>query len=98
METYGSDKPDRRFDLKIQHLNSTFKNTSFKVFQSVVSSGGTIRGFSAPAKASGEALSRTMLDKLIDVVKPFGAQGLIWMKMEGGNSNRQLRNLSVKMN
>ena len=32
MNTYGTDKPDRRYGLKLADFTETFRNSSFKVF------------------------------------------------------------------
>ena len=36
MGSYGSDKPDTRFDMKLVDLSEVFKNSSFKVFAGAV--------------------------------------------------------------
>ena len=47
MRRYGTDKPDLRFGLELEELTDVVKESGFKVFQSVVASGGTIKGFRA---------------------------------------------------
>ncbi len=81
MQLYGSDKPDRRFDLTIANLDPLFKQSEFKVFRKILDDGGTIRGFAAPQTSS---FSRSQLDKLVDVVKPLGIQGVVWVKWADG--------------
>ena len=39
---YGSDKPDLRFDMKINDVKEIFKNTEFKVFSNALSDNTTI--------------------------------------------------------
>ncbi len=77
-ETYGSDKPDTRFDLKFVKINELVENSGFKVFADVVKKGGVVAGFVAPQCAS---YSRSQLDNLTDFAKAFGAGGLVWMKV-----------------
>jgi aspartyl-tRNA synthetase len=42
IETYGSDKPDLRFDLKFTNINELVKDSGFKVFAEVVKKGGVV--------------------------------------------------------
>src|SRR5436189_3508918 len=36
IDTFGSDKPDRRFDMKLVDLGDVFRTSQFKVFQSAL--------------------------------------------------------------
>ena len=75
INTYGSDKPDLRFGMKIHQLNSVTQNRGFKVFDDAEYVGGIcVEGASN--------YSRKQLDKLIDFVKKpqIGAKGLIYAK------------------
>ncbi|GET30187.1 aspartate--tRNA ligase [Prolixibacter sp. SD074] len=75
MDKYGSDKPDIRFDMKIQDLTETVKGNGFKVFDGAEYIGGIC--------ASGAAsYSRKQLDALTDFVKrpQVGAKGLVYVK------------------
>ena len=80
MRRYGTDKPDLRFGLELEELTDVVKESGFKVFQSVVASGGTIKGFRAPG-CSG--YSRRQLDALIEFAKERGAKGLVTIALEG---------------
>ncbi len=77
MENYGSDKPDLRFDLKLEDVTDLVKDTEFGIFRKVLESNGTIKGFSAPGMAS---ISRKDLDDLTQFVIGQGAGGLAWLK------------------
>jgi len=85
IETYGSDKPDLRFDLKFTNVNELVRNTNFKVFSEMIKKGGVVAGFVAPKCAS---YSRSQLDGLTEFVKNLGAGGLVWIKVteEGAES------------
>ncbi|HEA83995.1 MAG TPA: aspartate--tRNA ligase [Thermodesulfobacterium geofontis] len=72
---YGTDRPDIRFDMKLKELSDLFKDTSFKVFRSVLDSGGVIKGLKAPAN-----FSRKELDELTGFAQEMGAKGLAWIK------------------
>ena len=75
---YGSDKPDLRFDMKIQDISSVFQNTEFSVFQNVLANQGVINCLIVKGKA--EQYSRKEIDKLTDFVKTYKASGLAWLK------------------
>lgn len=79
METYGSDKPDLRFDLKMKTLNPVFEKTTFKVFEDQIKNNGFITGMVAPNCGD---YTRNQLDVLTDFVKKLGAGGLIWMRVK----------------
>ena len=78
IEKYGSDKPDLRFDMKIEDLTSIFKNTEFGVFKSVIEEGGIINAI--VAKKAADKYSRKNIDTLTEFVKTYGATGLAYLK------------------
>ncbi len=78
METYGSDKPDTRFGLKLENINDIVGNSGFKVFSETVKKGGIVAGFVAPGCGS---YTRNQLDILTDYTKKLGAGGLVWMRV-----------------
>ncbi len=78
IEKYGSDKPDLRFDMKIEDLTSIFKNTEFGVFKSVIEEGGIINAI--VAKNAADKYSRKNIDTLTEFVKTYGATGLAYLK------------------
>ena len=45
MENYGNDKPDTRFELKLQNLSETVKGCGFKVFDGPLESDGIVNAF-----------------------------------------------------
>ncbi len=77
MAVYGSDKPDVRFDLRIQDVGSHFTESPFGIFREAVAHGGTVRGFVIPAAA---AASRRELDEIVEMAKQAGASGLIYLR------------------
>jgi aspartyl-tRNA synthetase len=76
---YGSDRPDRRIPIEIVDLGEVFASSEFKVFSGALSSGGTIRGFSA----TGE-FPRRRFDELTEKAQSLGAKGLVWGLVEEG--------------
>jgi len=77
METYGSDKPDTRFDMKITTLNELVQGSGFKVFSDNVAKGGTVAGIVVPG---GAAFTRNQMDNFVDYTKSLGVGGLAYIK------------------
>lgn len=81
MERFGSDKPDTRFGLELVQVSDVLADSTFKVFQGAIESGGKIALLNVKGKAA--TFSRKDIDKLTDFVKVYGAKGLAWVKVEG---------------
>ncbi len=84
METYGIDKPDIRFDMKLVNLNQTVKDVDFMVFKSALENNGYVKGINVKNQAS--HFSRKKIDQLTDLVKTYKAKGLAWMKVVNGKA------------
>ncbi|MEZ6141596.1 MAG: aspartate--tRNA ligase [Zavarzinella sp.] len=83
MRTYGSDKPDLRYDMKIVDISEIAGGTTFKVFQDCLTAGGVVRGLCA--KGAAGQFSNTDLKpggKLTKFVADYGAKGLAFLKVE----------------
>jgi aspartyl-tRNA synthetase len=78
MDTYGSDKPDTRFDVKIQDLGEVFADSSFKVFKGALDSGGVVKAINAKGLAD---ITRSQIDKLTDMARSYGAKGLAYIQV-----------------
>jgi len=78
METYGSDKPDLRFDMKFANLNEVAKGKGFSVFDD----SELIIGINA--KGQSKEYSNKAIKKLTEWVKrpQIGAKGLVYVKFE----------------
>ena len=84
METYGSDKPDLRYELKLIELKEYTNLSEFNAFNSVERVKGLV-------VKGGAKYSRKIIDDLTELVKKYKAKGLAWMKsnnngFEGGIS------------
>jgi aspartyl-tRNA synthetase len=81
MNSYGSDKPDLRFDMKIHDLTACAQGSGFSAFDGAAYIGAVC----APACAS---YTRKQLDELTAFVKrpQIGAQGLVYVKFNEDGS------------
>ena len=78
MNNYGSDKPDVRFDMKLQVISELVRDSDFGVFSSAVQSGGSVRCIVAKNAAS--TYTRKEIDKLTEYVRGIGAKGLAFVR------------------
>jgi len=81
IDTLGSDKPDRRFDMKLVDLGDVFRSSQFKVFQSALAAGGVVKAINAKNFAG---ITIGQIDELTAIAKTFGAKGLAFIKVENG--------------
>lgn len=81
METYGSDKPDLRFDMKLIDLSDELKNTEFGVFKNTLANGGVVKAIRVEKASS---LSRSQIDTFTEIAKGEGAGGLAYISYENG--------------
>ena len=72
METYGSDKPDLRFGMKLIELTDVFASTEFGVFKNA-------ECIKAICVKNGASLSRKQIDQFTDIAKSEGAGGLAYI-------------------
>jgi aspartyl-tRNA synthetase len=77
MESYGIDRPDLRYDLKIFDAGEVFAGSEFGITSSVLKSGGRVRGIRIPG---GATLSRKQVDEIETIAKTGGAGGLLRLK------------------
>ncbi|GAB4236289.1 MAG: aspartate--tRNA ligase [Chlamydiales bacterium] len=77
VETYGTDKPDLRFDLHLVDLREIAERSSFTIFHETLASGGIVKGFRVPKGAS---LTRRDIDQYTEFVGDLGIKGLAWIK------------------
>lgn len=76
MDTYGSDKPDLRYDLPLTDVSALARGCGFKVFEEALESGGTVRALRIPGGAS---LSRSEIDAWTELAKELKAKGLAYI-------------------
>lgn len=80
METYGSDKPDTRFDMTIRDVSALVPGCGFSVFENNVAQGGIVGGI--VAKQAAGRLSRKDIDALGEFVKTYHVKGLAWLSVQ----------------
>lgn len=81
IETYGSDKPDLRFDMKLIDLSDVLKDSGFGVFAKPIQEGGSVKAIRVEKGAS---LSRSQIDQFTEIAKSEGAGGLAYITYVGG--------------
>ncbi|MDI6832233.1 MAG: aspartate--tRNA ligase [Bacteroidales bacterium] len=102
METYGSDKPDLRFDMPIINLSDKLKGNGFKIFDESEYVGGLLL-------ANQPSVSRKHIDKFTEWVKnpQVGGSGLAYIRYVDGQikssisqffTNEFLQNVMISLN
>lgn len=81
LDRYGIDKPDTRFGMELADLTEEFRTSSFKVFSGAVASGGVVKALNAKGLAGA---TQGQLETMTECAKSFGAKGLAFIKVEGG--------------
>ena len=82
MNFYGSDKPDTRFEMKLNDITEVLRGTVMNMFNSVITEGGVVKCI--VVKNNADKYSRKDIDSLTESVKVFGAKGLAYLKYEDG--------------
>jgi len=75
---FGTDRPDLRFGLELVEITDLVRTVEFKVFREVAERGGMVKALRIP---DGNRLSRKDLDSMPEVVAPYGAKGVAWVKL-----------------
>ncbi len=77
MATYGSDKPDLRFEMRLHDFAPAFAGTEFKIFASALAAGKAVVGL---VDRGGASRSRREFDALAELAaSEWGAKGLAWL-------------------
>src|SRR6266446_952914 len=101
---FGIDKPDTRFEMELVDFTEEFRGSSCKVFSGTIANHGVIKAINAKGLA-GATQSQT--DGMTELAKNFGAKGLAYIKVEGGEwkspivkffSETEKASLSKKLN
>lgn len=81
MDQYGSDKPERRFEMKLTDCSDIFASSDFRVFSSAVAAGGVVKAINA----KGFSPSVGQIDSLTQTAVEAGAKGLAYIKVRDVN-------------
>jgi len=79
MNRFGSDKPDLRFGVELVDLSDVFASAQFKVFASVLQSGGRVKAINAKGLAG---VSAGVIDQWTDLAKEAGLGGLAFIRVQ----------------
>jgi len=81
LDRYGIDKPDTRFGMELADFTEEFRGSAFKVFSGTVANGGVVKALNAKGLA---CATQGQLETMTAIAKDFGAKGLAYIKVEGG--------------
>jgi aspartyl-tRNA synthetase len=82
MDSYGCDKPDARFDLKLVNVSDLFKDSQFKVFSGAIASGGIVKIL--PIPGGNQTISNVRIKpggNLFKEATEAGAKGLAYIRV-----------------
>lgn len=82
METYGSDKPDLRYDMKLVDVASIFARSTNEIFSSIGSDTKANRIKAIRVPNGDNLFSKTQMKNFEKYVRQFGAQGLGYFQMQ----------------
>ena len=86
IEFYGTDKPELRFDMKMQDGAFLAELGSFQAFKDAIAAKGKIKALVVPGVA--EKYSRKMIEDLEATAKIYKAKGLAWTKVASGSDGK----------
>src|SRR5207237_5027525 len=81
IDRYGIDKPDTRFGMELADFTEEFRSSTFKVFSGAIANHGVVKAINAKGMAGA---TQGQTDTMTEYAKSFGAKGLAFIKVEGG--------------
>jgi aspartyl-tRNA synthetase len=81
IDRYGIDKPDTRFGMELADFTEEFRGSKFKIFSGAVANQGVVKAINAKGLA---CVTQGQMDIMTETAKNFGAKGLAFIKVEGG--------------
>ncbi len=81
IDRFGIDKPDTRFGMELVDFTEEFRGSNFKLFGGVVANHGVVKALNAKGMAGA---TQGQLDTMTETARSFGAKGLAYIKVEGG--------------
>ncbi len=92
MNQYGSDKPERRFEMKITECSDIFADSEFRVFSGAIANGGVVKA----VNAKGFNPSVGQVDSLTQTAIEAGAKGLAYIKVRDVNDLKEWKSPITK--
>ena len=92
MDQYGSDKPERRFEMKITECSDIFADSEFRVFSGAIANGGVVKAINA----KGFNPSVGQVDSLTQTAIEAGAKGLAYIKVRDVNDLKEWKSPITK--
>ena len=80
MLRFGSDRPDTRFGMELADVSEHLRGSEFRVFESVLKAGGTVRALNAGPRE----FSRSEIEGLNEVVRRHGGQAVAHAWVDAG--------------
>jgi aspartyl-tRNA synthetase len=81
IDRFGIDKPDTRFGMELVDFTEEFRGSAFKVFSGTIANQGVIKALNVKGFAGA---TQGQMDAMTEQAKSFGAKGLAFIKVEGG--------------
>jgi aspartyl-tRNA synthetase len=81
IDRFGIDKPDLRFGMELVDFTEEFRGSKFKVFSGAVANQGVVKALNVKKLAD---VTQGQIDSMTELAKSFGAKGLAYIKVEGG--------------
>ncbi len=78
MNTYGSDKPDRRFGYHLTDLTEDLKDCEFRVFSGSIKNGGVVKAINAKGFSGA---TQGQIEKLTQTAIEAGSKGLAYIQV-----------------
>lgn len=78
MNSYGSDKPDLRFEMPIADVTDLVRESGFGVFKSAATTGGVVKALRVPG---GAKFTRKEIEELTKTAQIKGAKGLAYLQI-----------------
>lgn len=95
LDSYGIDRPDLRFDMRLKDIGDIVAKSNFKVFTAAIQAGGIVKGLCVPQ--GGNKYSRNDIEKtLTGFAADYGAKGLAWFKAKNENGKVTLTSSLAK--
>lgn len=87
MRTYGSDKPDLRFEVPITEVTDLFEGTKLSFIKAILEKGGKIGALCIKQ----HPFTRSELEGWVNKALANGAKGLIWIRFKEGGGFEALQ-------